>query len=191
MGGRGTGCLTLLTLGFDRLRTGIVLLGRKAGWQSFPSPIRLTQDFRSCTMNHVNCPQGITIFTQLLDNFLLLWHFPVFLLIVLAAHTNTTPTDTPRVFFLSLLFFILCSPQHPRCYYPFRRCKNQSKIFSDSKCKRLGVPWVSRNNKPGSGISFILIREHNYERQSSLIKMGDEIIVICLIILILTGEFIL
>lgn len=43
------------------------------------SPIRLTQDFHSCTMNHVNCPRGFTIFPQLLDNFLLLWHFTLFL----------------------------------------------------------------------------------------------------------------
>lgn len=28
-------------------------------------------------MNHVNCPRGITIFAQLLYNFLLLWHFTV------------------------------------------------------------------------------------------------------------------
>lgn len=50
---------------------------------------------------------------------------------------------------------------------------------------------MSANNKPGTDISFIFIREHKYERQCSLIKMGDEIIVMCLIILILTGEFIL
>lgn len=28
-------------------------------------------------MNHVNCPRGITIFAQLLENFLLSWHFTV------------------------------------------------------------------------------------------------------------------
>lgn len=51
------------------------------GWWSYwepgrlNSPIRLTRDFHSCTVNHVNCPRGFTIFPQLLDNFLLVWHF--------------------------------------------------------------------------------------------------------------------
>lgn len=41
------------------------------------------------------------------------------------------------------------------------------------------------------GMSSVLVREHNYERQCSLIKTEDKIIVICLIISTLTGEFIL
>lgn len=65
----------LLTLGFDRLLTRVALLGKQAG-----SLFILPLDFHSCTMNHVNCPQGIKIFAQLLDNFLLLWHFAIFLL---------------------------------------------------------------------------------------------------------------
>lgn len=52
-------------------------------------------------------------------------------------------------------------------------------------------PRMSANNKLGTDISFILIREHKYERQCSLIKMWGEIILMCLIILTLTGEFIL
>lgn len=59
-------------------------------------------------MNHVNCPQGITIFAQLLDNFLLLWHFTVFLLSFFAACANTPLTDTLRAFFYFFFaFFVL------------------------------------------------------------------------------------
>lgn len=67
----------LMALGFERLLTRVALLGETG------SLFILPLDFNSCTMNHVNCPQGIKIFAQLLDNFLLLWHFAVFLLTVI------------------------------------------------------------------------------------------------------------
>lgn len=77
---QGCGLLKLPTLSIDGLLTQSSV-GGKADSPSLYSPIRLNQDFYSCTMNHVNCPQGITIFVQLLDNFLpLFWRFMVLLL---------------------------------------------------------------------------------------------------------------
>lgn len=106
----------LLTPRFDRLLTSLVLLG-EAGSQSFYFPIRLTRDFHSCTMNHVNCPGGITIFAQLLDNFLLLWRFAVFLFkfYLQPALMRLFFLFSPFfLLFVSLSFFVL--PEHPRCY---------------------------------------------------------------------------
>lgn len=131
--------------------------------------------------------RALQSFSQLLNNFLLLWHFTAFSFKFYLWLANTPLTGTQKAFLL--LFFF--PAKNPLCFYSFRLTRWRDSKDSDSKWRCLRVPWVSGNNKPGTGISFILIREHNYERQSSLIRMGDEIIVICLIILILTGEFIL
>lgn len=157
------------------------LTGSQAG---LTPPFRPTQDFHSCTINCVNCPGSFTIFPQLLDNFLLLGRFTAFLFMFYLQPGLSRFRQQGVFFFLIFhsLFFTTSFVLHRGCQELFR--------WRRSRLKRLRIPRVSRNNKPGSGVSFILISGRNYERQSSLIKMGDEIIVICLIISVLTGEFI-
>lgn len=137
----------LLTPRFDRLLTSLVLLG-EAGSQSFYFPIRLTQDFHSCTMNHVNCPRGITIFAQLLDNFLLLWHFAVFLFkfYLQPALIRLSLTQWGPFLFLFFLFLLfvsfhsLFSPNIQGAISSLGDAGINLKISSDSKCTRRRFP---------------------------------------------------